>query len=338
MAQIQSGAELNRQMPITARMGAFISSARATIDAILEGDDNRILLIVGPCSIHDEKATYEFAKKLKKLSLEVSSTFFIVMRTYFEKPRTKKGWKGLIYDPDLDGSHNIHKGIVLTRKILMDLTAEEIPLGCELLELATFHYFSDLLSWGCIGARTCASQPHRQLASTLPFPIGFKNSTDGNVENALNGILSAKAAHTFLGVNSHGVLDRIKTEGNRFCHLVLRGGENGPNFDSLSIQNALEKCAEKEIRQKVLVDCSHDNSQKKEKLQILAFESVLKQIEEGNRNIFGMMLESNLFSGSQPLAFPLKYGVSITDPCLDWETTKDLILNAAERLASLICV
>lgn len=331
---ILSGEELVFQMPLSARDQAFIASARLTIENIINGIDPRLLLIVGPCSIHEERALYEYGEKLKRLNERVSSHIFIVMRGYLEKPRTRYDWKGFLYDPDLDGSCDIAKGVIAARKILLNLTALSLPIGCELLELTTAHYYADLLSWGCIGARTCTSQPHRQWASSFPFPIGFKNSPDGKIENAIHGMISAHLTHTFLGITKGGRIDKVKTKGNPLCHLILRGGENGPNYDPHSVAQALEKCAELGVRQKILIDCAHDNSQKSETAQISVFESVLEQILEGNQGIVGMMLESHLFGGQQTLKSPLRYGISVTDPCLDWTKTERLILHAQERLTN----
>lgn len=323
------------EMPLSSAQAKFVSVSRNTLEKILSGKDQRLVLIVGPCSIHDEKATYEYAEKLKALADTVSEQFFIVMRTYFEKPRTKKGWKGLIYDPNLDDSNDVEKGVRLARKILLNLTDLGMPAGAELLELSTSHYFADLLSWGCIGARTSSSQPHRELASSFTFPIGFKNTIEGNIDPAVNGILAASSPHVFLGTSKEGHLDRIETVGNGLCHLVLRGGCEAPNYDTFSLQSALDKCDKHEIIKKVLVDCSHGNSQKKESLQISAFESVLNQYLEGNRGILGMMLESHLFGGFQTVKFPLKYGVSVTDGCLDWPSTREIILKASEALLNI---
>lgn len=324
--------DLVAQLPLTSELESFIDQSRTSVEKIINGEDSRLLLIVGPCSIHDEEATYEYAEKFSQLASRVSEKFFLVMRAYFEKPRTKKGWKGLIYDPHLDGSNDIKKGISLTRKILFNLTKMHVPVGCELLELTTSNYYCDFLTWGCIGARTCTSQPHRQLASSFSFPIGFKNSTDGNIDNALNGILAANASHAFLGVTLENKIDYVKTYGNPHCHLILRGGEQGPNYDSHSIKKALDKCDRVGIKQRVLVDCSHDNSQKKESRQAICFESVCQQINEGNQRICGMMIESHLFQGCQSIGMPLRYGVSVTDPCMDWHSTESMILQAADNV------
>lgn len=323
---------LQETLPLSPEQRNFILESRQTIESILEGADSRKLLIVGPCSIHDCEATLEYGNHFQELAKEVSDQFFMVMRTYFEKPRTILGWKGFLYDPDLDGSHNVAKGIHLTRHLLSELTTLRIPTASELLDMATAPYFSDFLSWGCIGARTCSSPSHRQLAASLDFPVGFKNSTDGCIDNAVHGVLSASVPHVYLGLSSEGKFTRIKTEGNPLCHLVLRGGYNGPNYDYKSVQESTLRCQQMGIRDKVVIDCSHDNCEKMHLKQIPIFQEVTQQIIEGNESIVGLMLESHLFSGSQSLSHPLQYGVSITDPCLDWLTTREVILQAAERL------
>lgn len=321
--------EVRERFALHASEKQFLLDSRESIRRIMQGEDSRLLMIVGPCSLHEEESAYEYAKRFLKLSFEVKEKFFLVMRAYVEKPRTKTGWKGLLYDPDLDGSYNVKKGVLLTRKILHTLTTMQVPLACELLEITTSHYFSDLLTWGCIGARTCTSQPHRQLASTLPFTVGFKNSTDGNVENAINGIVSAAHPHVFLNPNREGRLVRTAGSGNSQCHLVLRGGEKGPNYDLASIAHAMQRCQRAGVTEKMLIDCSHDNSQKKEELQVKAFNSVFATIMSGHRHIMGMMLESHLEGGAQSLQAPLRPGVSVTDPCLNWEQTEALLLEAA---------
>jgi 3-deoxy-7-phosphoheptulonate synthase len=323
--------ELRRRWPLDIEDEEFIFHSRRQIENILQGKDPRLLMVVGPCSLHDEASTYEYAHHFRSLAAQVEKKFFLVMRAYVEKPRTKMGWKGLLYDPKLDGSDDLIGGLELSRKILLQLTQIKAPVGCEFLEINSSPYFSDLLSWGCIGARTCMSQPHRQLASHLSLPIGFKNSTDGNIDNAINGILSARTSHVFLGATLQGKLGRIESRGNPFCHLVLRGGESKSNYDAESITQALEKCQENKIFPRLMVDCSHGNSNKKEKLQSTAFESVINYLLEGKKGVMGMMLESHLLGGSQPFTLPLKHGVSVTDACLDWHQTKEMLLSAALR-------
>lgn len=320
--------ELQKAIPLSDVQSAFIGQSRKTLEAILNGRDPRKILIVGPCSIHDYRAAVEYAHLLSDLSERVSDQFFIVMRTYFEKPRTIGGWKGFLYDPDLDGSHNLARGISLTRQLLSDITDLSIPVGCELLELNTSHYYSDFLSWGCIGARTSASPPHRQLAASLDFPIGFKNSTDGNVTPSIHGVLAASTPHVYLGMGVDGQVTRIEAEGNPLCHLVLRGGTQGPNYSEKSLKTIVEKCNLAGIRDRLIIDCSHDNCHKEHRIQSPVFQSLAKNLSRGNTQIMGLMLESNLKEGRQPISSNLEYGISVTDPCLNWEITKTLILQA----------
>lgn len=326
--------ELQEEIPLTDEHAAFIRNMRASIRNILDGLDSRKLLIVGPCSIHDVEAAQDYAHRFQELAYEVRHQFLMIMRAYFEKPRTIIGWKGLLYDPDLDGSHNVAKGLRLTRRLLANLTDMQVPTASELLEITTSRYYSDFLSWGCIGARTSSSPPHRQLAASLDFPIGFKNSTDGCIDNAVHGILSASTPHVFLGFSPAGKMTRIQTEGNKLCHMVLRGGYNGPNYNPKAVIDTVERCQQAGIRDKLLIDCSHDNCEKRHLKQVSAFQSVIDQVAEGNQAIAGLMLESHLKGGSQPISSDLRYGISITDPCLDWDTTRQVILKAASKLES----
>lgn len=303
----------------------FIQESRNTIKNILSGKDNRFLLIVGPCSIHDPLAGAEYAAKLKELANEVSSTCYIVMRSYFEKPRTTSGWKGLLYDPNLDGSHNIYKGICLCRQFLLNLADLEMPAATEFLDPITPWYFGDLVTWGCIGARTVGSQIHRQFASGLSMPMGFKNGTNGDIEIAVNGASSASMPHTFIGLGEKGQASIVHTKGNPYTHVVLRGGNNGPNYDPTSICQVLDLLEKAELPLRILVDCSHDNAEKQHQKQIKVFQSAIEQVAGGNLTIKGLLLESYLHAGNQKIKTPLKYGVSLTDPCLDWDTTSQLI-------------
>ncbi len=324
--------QLQEEIPLTNEQLKFILNSRQEIEAILDRKDPRILLIVGPCSIHDMEAAYEYGLLFKRLSDLVSNRFLMIMRTYFEKPRTTIGWKGMLYDPDLDGSYEMQKGVRLTRKLASDLTNMKIPLGSEILEMTTSHYYTDYLSWGCIGARTSASPPHRQMASSLEMPIGFKNTVDGNIDTPIQGIISANSPHVFLGVGQNGQLSRIDTAGNPYCHIILRGSENGPNYAPQNIASTLMKCQKSRVRDSLVIDCSHDNSTKIAANQVPVFESIIDQIESGNRQIVGAMLESYICEGSQLISDDLEYGVSITDPCLDWKTTERVILSAYKRL------
>lgn len=320
--------ELKNRFPLTQSQKAFIEQSRQTIRDILNGTDSRVLLIVGPCSIHDSIAAREFAAQLKKLDTFISSQFFIVMRAYCEKPRTTSGWKGFLYDPFLDGTDDIEEGLKQTRELLLHLADMQIPTAAEFLDPLTAPYYEDLVSWGSIGARTCSSQTHRQLASGLNLPMGIKNGIAGNISSAMNGVLSASQPHTYMGLNACGQPCIVKTAGNADAHIVLRGGEEGPNYDPASVEEALQILQQVQLPLKVLIDCSHGNSNKIAEKQPIVFQSVIHQIAEGNTSIRGLLLESHLFGGNQPLTKhldQLKYGISITDTCLDWNTTKWLI-------------
>lgn len=327
--------ELKSQFPITLSQRDFVEKSRDTIVQILNGEDNRRLLIAGPCSIHDIESAKEYAYKLKELAEEVSPAFFVIMRAYIEKPRTLTGWKGWVYDPHLNGTNAIQDGLKLSRELFLHLADIQIPAATEFLDINTHYYFSDLISWGCVGARTAESQPHRLMASGLPTPIGFKNSTSGNVDLAINAILCASQPHTFVGLDDHGKAAILRTTGNPHTHLVLRGGEKQPNYDAVSIKQSAEQLQQANLAPHIVVDCSHDNARRQHNKQIHVFQSLVHQIVQGDNSIRGMILESHLESGHQILCNKpenLKYGVSITDPCLDWKTTRDLVLWGCEAL------
>lgn len=316
----------------------FVYKSRKQVEKILKGEDPRLLLIVGPCSIHDNSSAIEYASKLRLLSDALSDHFFIVMRTYFEKSRTSLGWKGVVYDPHLNGTNDIATGLRHARSLLLELADLEIPAATEFLDPFMPKYFGDLISWACIGARTTESQIHRQFASGLPMPVGFKNGTSGNVDVALNAVLTASHPHTFFSINDDGHLAVVNTKGNPHSHIVLRGGEGKPNYDPHSIASVIEKLKKSHLPSNIIVDCSHDNSSRKYEEQCTVFKSVLKQHLEGNTYIRGLALESNLFAGSQPMPIDkirLQYAVSITDPCLDWASTEKLIRWGADQLVSL---
>ena len=320
--------DILHELPISLHQQAFIQDTRGKINDILSSDNSRLLLIVGPCSIHDPKAALEYAKKLRELAPQVSDTFLVVMRVYFEKPRTTVGWKGLLYDPHLNGSHDLVTGIRMTRKLLLDLADLEVACAAEFLDPFSCYYFSDLISWACIGARTSESQTHRQMASALPMPVAFKNNTNGSIDVAVNGIVSASTPHVFMGVNEHGQMSLMHSSGNPHCHVALRGGENKPNYDPQSIAKALTYLQKQGLPKRVVIDCSHDNSNRKHEQQPLVFQSIINQIIEGEQYIRGMILESNLEAGNQALLADrskLRYAVSLTDPCMDWTTTEHLI-------------
>lgn len=326
--------ELHQKYPASIEEQAFIAANRQEIRDILSGKDTRLLLIVGPCSIHDTRGAEEYARKLKTLQMQVADSFLLIMRTYFEKPRTALGWKGLIHDPLLDGSHQMELGLALSRKFLLKLAELRIGAACEFLDPTAAIYNGDLISWGCIGARTSSSQVHRQIASDLPMPIAFKNSTDGSVENAVNGCLAATYPHAYLGLNESGTLKIHHSKGNPDAHIVLRGGESKPNYDPQSVRQALQALHRAGLPQRLIIDCSHDNSSKKHELQLEVFEEALEQVLR-ETPIAGLMLESYLQEGSQPLRGPLeqlRYGISVTDPCLSWEETESLILQGANKI------
>lgn len=329
---IPSPSEIEKEIPQSTYQAAFIQGSRKEVEDILNGSDSRLLLIVGPCSLHDADAALDYGYRFKKLADRVSDQICMVMRAYIEKPRTILGWKGMLNDPNLDGSYDLLKGIRKTRKLFADLTSIGVPLGCELLDVMATSYYSSFLTWGCIGARTSASSPHRQLAAQLPFPIGFKNTTDGNVDIPIHAIIAASNSHIFLGLSAQGNLTRIEAQGNAHGHIVMRGGSEGPNYYEKDLQQALEKCEKLGVQTDLIVDCSHDNCGKNYRKQTQVFEDVLQQILNGNHRIAGMMLESNLEAGSQLLQAPLHYGVSVTDPCLDWSSTEHLIEAAYSKL------
>lgn len=324
--------EIQDEIPCLWSHASFIRRSRETVEAILNGRDPRLLLIVGPCSIHDFDSAREFALKFRNLAASVSDRFFLIMRTYFEKPRTVLGWKGLLHDPDLNGSFDFSKGIRISRTLLSELADMEIPTGSELLEMTSSSYYSDFLTWGCIGARTATSPPHRQLAAHSPMPIGFKNTIDGNVDYPIHALLAARVPQVFLGLSNKGQMAKIHAKGNSFCHLVLRGGALSPNYYAEAVQETILKCRLAGVRDRLLIDCSHDNCQKNALNQVNVFESVIDQVVSGNQHIAGIMLESHLKRGSQSIKFPLHYGISITDPCLDWETTEALVQRGYEAL------
>ena len=324
---IISPIKLKKLIPVSDTALKTINKARIEIKEILTAGDHRLLVIVGPCSIHDKEAALDYAIRLKKLADDVSETILLVMRVYFEKPRTTVGWKGLINDPELDGSHKVNEGIELARTILLETNNLGLPCATETLDPVTPQYLADLISWSAIGARTTESQTHRELASGLSMPVGFKNGTNGELNVALNAMKSALQSHHFLGINQEGLSSVIRTSGNQNVHLVLRGGNNGPNFDSVSIKNATEALASGGLPKSIMIDCNHANSGKDPSRQELVLRNIVLQIKDGNRSIIGTMIESNINGGNQPISNKMKYGVSITDACLDWENTRRIILD-----------
>ena len=312
-----------------------VAETRSTIEAILDRQDPRLMVVVGPCSIHDVDAAMDYARRLKALADKVSDALYIVMRVYFEKPRTTVGWKGLINDPHIDDSFDIEAGLTIGRTLLRDILELGLPTATEALDPITPQYLQDLISWSAIGARTTESQTHREMASGLSSAVGFKNGTDGSLDVAVNAMKSVSNPHRFLGINSEGKVSVFETRGNRYGHVVLRGGSNGPNYDSVHIalcEQALEKAG---LPRNIMVDCSHANSEKQPELQPLVADNVANQILEGNNSIIGLMLESHINAGNQPIPADLKdlaYGVSITDGCIDWDTTESLLMNMADKL------
>lgn len=305
----------------------FILDSRKIISNILFGNDPRLLVIIGPCSIHNLEEALEYAVRLKQLSLELSDVAYVVMRAYLEKPRTAYGWKGWVNDPNLDESGDIRSGIFSGRKFLLQLAEQQIPLAYELLNPFLAPYFTDLISWGCIGARTVTSPIHRQLASAYDFPIGFKNGLDGDIEVALMGILSAQKEHHFLSIAEDGYLTQIHSAGNLNTHLILRGGNKGANYSESHIKQACESLAALHLKQSIVVDCAHGNSITKPDGQLNVWESILEQRQKGDCAIKGALLESYIHKGKQSITAPRNYGVSVTDPCLSWEDTAEMLLR-----------
>ncbi len=329
-----SPADIKLKLPLPDDATKTVINSRHDIENILTKKDERLLVIAGPCSIHDRDAALEYAERMKHLQNSVKKKINLVMRVYFEKPRTTVGWKGLINDPFLDSSYNINEGLEKARSLLIEINRMGLPCATEILDPITPQYIAGLLSWVAIGARTTESQTHREMASGLSMPVGFKNTTDGSLDSAVNAMLAARSPQHFLGINPEGYSSMVSTDGNAFGHLVLRGGSH-PNYDPLSIKKAMDKLNERNLYDSILIDCSHDNSGQKQKGQPFVFKSVLDQRLEGNTSIIGMMLESNLFEGNQKFSKDsgkLQYGVSITDECISWETTERLLLCAYEQL------
>ena len=317
------------------QQAAFVADSRKQIQDIIFGDDERHLLVLGPCSIHDVDTGLEYARKLVALSKEVADKIYIVMRVYFEKPRTTVGWKGLIMDPDLDNTNQITKGLGIARRFLRDVIDLGVPTATELLDPITPQFIADLICWSAIGARTTESQTHRQMASGLSMPLGFKNGTNGSLVAAVNAIKAATQPQTFLGVSPQGIASAVTTKGNPNCHIILRGGEKGPNYDHDHVTTSQTLLEEAGLRPAIMVDASHDNSGKDHDRQPEVFRNIIAQRVAGDKNVIGSMLEGNLHAGSQSFPQPkedLKHGVSITDACIDWETTEQLVREAAAQL------
>lgn len=330
-----SPAEIKELLPLTAISERTVWQSRQTLNNILDRKDPRIFMVIGPCSIHDPQSAEEYAQRLCKLAAEVSDTIFVIMRVYFEKPRTTVGWKGFINDPHMDDSFKMQEGLISARRIMLQIAEMGLPIGTEALDPIATQYFSELVTWAAIGARTTESQTHRELASGLSMPVGFKNGTDGSVQVAIDALLSTLRPHHFLGVEQNGRVAVFGTRGNRYGHLVLRGGGGRPNYDSVSIWMCEQSLEKAKLPLNIVVDCSHANSFKDPNLQPLVGKNVVNQILEGNKSIVGMMIESHLFEGSQPIPKDpsmLKYGVSVTDSCLNWEATEEMVREAHQKL------
>ncbi|PYE14558.1 3-deoxy-D-arabinoheptulosonate-7-phosphate synthase [Williamsia limnetica] len=332
--EIPSPDTVRSELPLTARRAEVVQRDRDEIAAILAGRDDRLLVIVGPCSVHDPVAALDYARRLAPIATEHADRLKIVMRVYFEKPRTTVGWKGLINDPGMDGSFDVERGLRVARSLLLDIIDLGLPVGCEFLEPTSPQYIADAVAWGAIGARTTESQVHRQLASGLSMPIGFKNGTDGNIQVATDGVKAAAAEHVFFGVDDFGRGAIVETAGNTDCHIILRGGTGGPNFDAASIEGALASLAKAGLAELLMIDCSHANSGKDHIRQAGVATEIAAMIKGGQRGISGVMLESFLVAGAQSTeATPLTYGQSVTDKCMDWDATLEVIgaLSAAKR-------
>lgn len=325
--KLPSPAQIKKEYPL--KDSSFLVDARKTAENILKRTDERLVVIVGPCSVHDPESALEYASRLKRLMGEIGASFFPIMRLFVEKPRTRLGWKGMLYDPHLDGSNDIAMGLRKSRELFVKITEMGVPCATEMLEPILAPYFDDLITWGLIGARTSASQPHRQMASGLSFPIGFKNDCAGKLDVAIAGILASRIPHSYAGINGQGKISALKTEGNPLSHLVLRGSETGPNYDALSVRKAVQALLQQHLEPRIVVDCSHGNCGRDPRKQVDVFENVVQQASE-NKAIAGLMLESHLFAGKQPLGEDpalLNYGVSITDPCIGWEETESLLIS-----------
>src|SRR5579859_5607441 len=336
ISPLTSPREMKKNLPLPESIRSLVLSSREYMRSLVHGRDGKqLVVVVGPCWIHDPDAAFEYAERLRKVAEATKDNLFIVMRTYFEKPRTIVGWKGLISDPSLDGSSNIPEGLALARSVLLRIGAMGLPCGTEFLDPIVPQYVSDLVTWAAIGARTTESQTHRQMASGLSMPVGFKNSTDGSLQNAMNAILSARSAHAFLGIDENGATSVVKTRGNPDCHIVLRGGGGQSNYHSSDIANAAAMCARHDIARGVMVDCSHATSGKDHTKHAAIFRQIVDTYRDGQSSILGVMIESNLMPGKQSWAEgkQLARGVSITDSCIGWDETESLLLHASEEVA-----
>ena len=332
-------AQLKHELPVSPAIRDKVQRAREAVKAILRREDPRLLVVIGPCSIHDPVAALDYAARLAELSSQVDDSLLLVMRAYFEKPRTTVGWKGLINDPHLDDSFEVGEGLAIARRLLLDMADMGLPLSTEALDPITPQYLQDLISWTAIGARTTESQKHREMASGLTSAVGFKNGTDGGLQVALNALQSVASPHSFLGINAEGQVTVMHTRGNRDGHLVLRGGSSGPNYDAESIAAAEAGLIGAGLATNIMVDCSHANSSKDHNRQPLVARDIAAQIADGNHSVIGLMIESNIAAGNQPLQpdlTKLEYGVSVTDACIDWETTAQLLREVAATVSPVL--
>ena len=327
LKQLATPKELKEKIPLTDDLTNQITKHRKIIRDIIHKSDKRLLVVIGPCSIHDPIAAFDYAKRLSKISEAVSEKYFIIMRVYFEKPRTTTGWKGYINDPHLDDSCDMEFGLNEARKLLIKIARLGLPIATEFLDPIVPQYTADLISWAAIGARTTESQTHREMASGLSMPVGFKNGTDGNIQVAINAISSASIPHSFLGIDQDGKTSIVTTEGNPNTHLVLRGGEEKPNFEDKEVRSALEKLENLNVNSGVMIDCSHANANKISSNQINVWKSIINQRNTGNHSIIGAMIESFIESDNKKIVGESKYGLSITDPCLSWDDTEKMLLD-----------
>ncbi len=331
--------QLKAKIPLSEAAERTVSESRQVIRDILDGKDHRLFIVIGPCSIHDVEAAKDYARRLRELAAEVSDTLYLVMRVYFEKPRTTVGWKGLINDPYLDDSFKIEDGLHIGRQLLRDLAEMGLPTATEALDPISPQYLQDLISWSAIGARTTESQTHREMSSGLSSAVGFKNGTDGGLAVAINALQSVSSPHRFLGINQEGQVSIVTTKGNQYGHVVLRGGNGKPNYDSVSVALCEKELEKAGIASNIMVDCSHANSNKDPGLQPLVMDNVANQILEGNRSIIGLMVESHIGWGNQSIPkdlCDLKYGVSITDACIDWDTTVESVRGMHAKLKEVL--
>ncbi len=331
--------QLKRELPLTEAAQRTVADARQVVRDILDGKDHRLFVVVGPCSIHDVKAAHEYAARLKELAAKVEDSLFLIMRVYFEKPRTTVGWKGLINDPYMDDSFKIQDGLHIGRKLLLELAEMGLPAATEALDPISPQYLQDLITWAAIGARTTESQTHREMASGLSSAVGFKNGTDGSLTVAINALQSVSRPHRFLGINQAGGVSIVTTKGNAYGHVVLRGGNGKPNYDSVSVAICEQELRKAGISPNIMIDCSHANSNKDPALQPLVMDNVANQILEGNQSIIGLMVESHLGWGSQPIPkdlCQLQYGVSVTDACIDWDATEKALMSMHNKLKDVL--